>query len=283
MKNEIMLREIRTMFDKILAEDVTYDTDLANIVCKYLEGPISLWCSRDSRLKGKQLETEILNDTYLIISKKIVTHFLRKDGMDAPVNDDEVGFSRWMRTVAKRRYLNVADREGRRDHLPIDPPEDDEEAGYAFHEPSTSDDNAELDNQRDLISAALDVVLDKKSEMYIVLAWLAVSFHVLENNVQNHIAIREVVDTYSDKSLFEVRDAVFSFTDKSDYFCISAQKKAEIDANLNTLHEDGRRKGDLRWEELYINNNGRGTLSRWVSRMNEHIRQRLKDNGSSNS
>lgn len=283
MKKELLLCEVERMFDKIKADDVTYDNDLASIIYSCLEAPIASWCASDSRLKGKQLEGDLLNEVYEIVSRKIVTHFLRRNGFDAPINDDAEGFIRWIKTVAANHVKNVADMEGRRRVVPIETPDDDDGAvRYEYHEPSSEDEDAELESKRELISAALDVALDKNSEAYIVFAWLAVSFHVLENNVQNHVAIRMVVDEYSDKPLFEVRDAIYSFADRSAFFLITAEKRAEIDRSLNELHESGRRKGDMRWEELYINNNGRGTLSRWVSRMNEHIRRRMKDNGSSN-
>lgn len=283
MENKL-LSEIRQMFDKILAEDVTYYEDLAKIVYGYLKKPIRAWCSADSRLRGRQLEGDILNEVYMIISKKIVTHFLRRGGFDAPINDDPEGFARWMKTVAANHVRNVAEMQGRRQTVPIEPPEnDDGSVRYGYKEPSSEDHDEELEAKRELISAALDVVLDKRSEAYIILAWLAVSFHVLENNVQNHIAIRMVVDEYSEKPLFEVRDAVYEFADRSVCFYISPENRAQLDRSLEELHECGRRRGKMRWEELYINNNGRGTLSRWISRMNEYIRQRMKDNGSSNS
>ena len=210
---------IKAMFDKIEEGDASYYNDLAEIVYGFLKPRIRAWCSRDSRLKGKQLEDDLLNDAYLIISKKIVTHFLRRNGFDAPINNDPEGFLKWMTTVAANHVKNEAEKQGRRQTVSIEPPEDDDGATrYEYKELSTEDFDAEIDGKRELISSALDVVLDKRSEPYIILSWLTVSIYVLENNVQNHVAIRMIVDEMSDKTLFEIKDRVF------EYFIVLPQK-----------------------------------------------------------
>lgn len=207
-------------------------------------------------LKG--LHEDILQDIYVNMIKYCVTGFLRKDGKEKNAED----FQAWMYAVAKNK-INDFGREIQRRR----------EAENASmleqiikNQPSGSD-SAELQQKK--INIAVGRIVKSKSEPHIVLTWLLVSILMLQQNEEKKDINYVVEKHFTHKSLDEILDYIGEASKRFWWEPVSVADIQKLRGRLDEQHTDGRRLGEVCYEEFKMKKGMLSSLSDWMNRMND--------------
>lgn len=261
--------EFNIMLDQLLYnQQVSFDM-LIRIAEKTLRSSVNRWCALDEALAGKGFEEDILQETYIRLIKTAVSSFFLRNGVDGPVNNDMDGFKNWMFKVAmniKRDYANqVRKVSAHTYHM-----EEGEAEKLLFVSDALSDPTTEREQ---LLSKAFAIVLDADVQVYKVLTWLAQSLYIVEQDVTKIQSNGLVVEHFSQKTLFEMRDMLFAWAKKVSWLQITPEQSAKIEQALVAADEDGRVYGEMCYSEFFMKKGGKATISDWVNRMNHLIKR----------
>lgn len=261
--------EFNIMLDQLLYnQQVSFDM-LIQIAEKTLRSSVKRWCNTDEALAGKGFEEDILQEVYIRLVKTAVSSFFLRNGVDGPVNNDMDGFKNWMFKVAvniKRDYANqVRKVSAHTYHM-----EEGEAEKLLFVSDALSDPATEREQ---LLSKAFAIVLDADVQVYKVLTWMAQSLYIVEQDVTKIQSNGLVVEHFSQKTLFEMRDILFGWTEKVSWLQITADQRAKIEQALVAADGDGNVYGEMRYSEFFMKKGGKATISDWVNRMNHLIKR----------
>ena len=259
-------------FDIMVAELTVYDPPsfdmMLNIVEKTLARAIKKWCAEDKRLAGRQLEDDIMQETKLRVMKTCVTHFLKRTD---ELNNDPDGFSNWLYEVALNIKRDFANRQEKHDNRERGFEEG--ELDYIGDPDSEKNESREAVNER--LAAAFAVVLDSGISIYKILTWLAQCVFIIEYDVAKKDSNEMLVEEFSEKTLYEMRDSVYSFAEGIPWMVFTAEHKKKIDDALAEEYEDGKTYGETRYKDFFMVKQGKATISDWIYRVNEIIKKKM--------
>ena len=266
-------------FDLVVSAIINQDQDdelVYTILTRLLTPMIGSYCAPGKPLCG--LQEDMLHEIYLRVVKNFVPSFWNRKGKDGVVNRSVDYFCSWLRVLA-RNFLN--DEYGkaviaRKRYTLLE-----QEELYTL---ADSDDEAELqiEAKRELLTYAFSIVLDVSSEVHIILTWLGMSLMILERNEDRIRVNQPFIDTYSQLTMYQMRDMLYRAAWNIDWLVISDRQKQGIDRALARPMRDGRLTGEAVYGEFIMAKGAKATISDWYYRMNRKI-QKVIENETHNS
>lgn len=261
--------EFNIMLDQLLYnQQVSFDM-LIRIAEKTLRSSVNRWCALDEALAGKGFEEDILQETYIRLIKTAISSFFLRNGVDGPVNKDMDGFKNWMFKVAmniKRDYANQVRKVSAHTYQ-----QDDDVVEKLLQISDILDDP--VAEREQLLNKAFAIVLDADVQVYKVLTWLAQSLYIVEQDVTKIQSNGLVVEHFSQKTLFEMRDMLFAWAKKVSWLEITPEQSTKIEQALQASDADGCVYGNMCYSEFFMKKGGKATISDWVNRMNHLIKR----------
>lgn len=262
--------EFKTMVSELLDEDKGSSDTLCIIAEKALRSKVRFWCSIHPVLRGREMEDDIMQETFIRLLKTTVTHFLSKKDSKGESNIDPGKFQAWITTVARNITRDTAKALRRKDYKTA-PLEDD--GDWPNSDPPIDDE--ELSRRRDVLSKAFKIVLEANTKVYKTLTWLALSLFMLRLDITKIKSNDMIIAAFEEKTLFEMRDMIFDFAQKIDWIDFTPEQIEKINKDLNA-DVNGRPIGEAKYKECYMKKGGKASISDWVNRMNSLIEDRIR-------
>ena len=263
-------QEYETMIAELTDTTSSSFDMLCAIAQKTLKTKITHWCVADSRLRGRGMEEDIMNDVLIRLIKTTLTHFLIRKDRNGEVNRNPDEFRKWMLTVAWNIKCDAADDLGKQKEQTRGFAEGEEER---IPDPSYCDDA--LTYQRERVAAAFTIVLDSDVCVYKILTWLAQSLFIIEYDITKKQSNDVIISEFSEKTLFEMRDILFGCAEKIEWITITLEQRDRIERALNA-ESRGKRIGEFQYKEIFMKKGGKASISDWVNRMNGLIERQMK-------
>ncbi|MBE6974073.1 MAG: hypothetical protein E7436_01085 [Ruminococcaceae bacterium] len=253
-------QEFHIMVDELLYREEVSFTMLCSIAEGVLRPSVRRWCAADDTLRGKNYEEDIMQEIHLRLIKTTVSHFLLREE-DGSVNMDPAGFEAWMFRVARNIKKDFANRVRRISLKTTDLVEIGQEP---------AEDNP--DRLEDL-ARAFRIVLDADVQVYKVLTWVAQSLFIVELDVTRIRSNELIIDTFGEKTLFEMRDMLVTAARGIRWMEIRPEQLDKIDRALRAPYDEERCYGQVTYREFFMKKGGKATISDWVNRMNGMIKR----------
>lgn len=261
--------EFNIMLEELLHAQPASFTMLCSIAEKTLRPSVRRWCAADADLAGQEFEDDIMNEIHIRLIKTCVSSFLLRQGVDAPVNADPVGFKNWMFKVAlniKRDFSNQV-RKVTMHTRPVGEEED-------LPAPAEADPQTQLtDAHEERLCRAFAIVLGADVQVYKVLTWMAQCLFILEQDITRIRSNELLLETFQRKTLFEMHEALLQAADQISWLQISEAQNQRLLKALNTPYDDVRVFGAVQYSEFFMKKGGKATISDWVNRMNSMIKR----------
>lgn len=262
-------------FEQMIAEltnpsGASFQT-LCLIADKTLRQTVQHWCANDPVLSGKDMVNDIMQEIFCRLIKTCVTHFLLRNDCNGQINRDPVGFQKWMFTVARNIKKDVSNHSRRDDYNTTS-------LGKCT-DVSTLDSVAALDERKQhimVLKEAFSIVLNSDVRVYKVLTWLAQCLYIIQFDYSKIESNDKLIEDFSEKTLFEMRDILFEWAKKTEWMHISSEQKNKIDQMLNMPFQKETHIGDIKYKDFFMKKGGKASISDWVNRMNNLIESRIK-------
>ena len=121
-------------------------------------------------------------------------------------------------------------------------------------------------------------MLNADVQVYKILTWVAQCLYMLEHNITKIAATTDMVECFSQKTLFEMRDMLFQWAEQIPWLHITQAQRDKIEAQLQVKSSDGKSYGEMCYSAFFMKKGGKATISDWVNRMN-HLIHRVVKNG----
>lgn len=272
----------RDKFDRMLHElfrqrPMSFDT-LCEIAREELSKLVRDWCYRDKAL-GLQEAEDVMTDIQIRLIQTAVSGFFLRGGTEA-VNDDPVGFLKWMTAVAKNVKNDAASRARRQKGMlsAVDPETVCDEEAFA-------DKICLSDEKTERLSLAFEIALTADTKVCKVLTWVAQNLFLYTlDGKSGQKPVDAVLSAFQERSLFEMFSEILRASEQIPWLCISESQRERIFCQLCLPYENDteRRMGDVCYSEYFMKKGGKATISDWVNRMNNRI-VRVMKNGSFDS
>lgn len=256
-------QEFHIMVEELLYQQESSFCMLCSIARRVLSSSVRGWCAADSALAGGGYEEDIMQEIYARLIKTTVSHFLLRENVKGPYNDDPEGFEDWIFKVArniKSDYAKQVRRYYMRNLPPEELPGEEEDMG-----------SPEQQERRQKLSAAFEIVLSSDAQVYKALTWVAQCLYVIEYDISRIEANQLIVSTLEQKSLFEMRDIILHTVDRIRWLDISPEQKQRIEDALQKPYDEMRVYGQVTYGEFFMKKGGKKSISDWVNRMNSLI------------
>ena len=254
--------EFNAMVTELTVSDPPSFHTLISIAAKTLKPAMAKWCREDRRLAGRQYEDDILQETLIRLMKTCVTHFLYRTN---ELNNDPEGFKNWMFEVALNIKRDFSQKVARHDNC---------ERGF---EDGEEENIAEKNDENNAVSERLEkafaVILDSDVKIYKILTWLAQCVFIVEYGITKKQSNDALVDTFAEKTLYDMRDEVYKFAEGIPWMNFSEAHKRKIETALSEEYDNGKTYGETKYKEFFMKKEGKATISDWVNRMNGIIRR----------
>ena len=261
--------EFHTMVEELLYTNPSRFDMLCTIATRALEPMVRSWCRKDSTLRGRGYEADVMQGILLHLMKKVVHGFLLNDRTEQPYNDDPEGFERWMTTVAHNYQRDFANRVRGVDFRT----DDGEDALDAVA--SADDDWVTRNEQQETLRAAFDAVLASDQSVYKVLTWWAQVVFIADEGLEHHEANRKIVDEFEHKTLFEMYCYVLSVSKTIPWMTPSLEQHRRVMAALQKPKDGDQTYGEMTYGEFFMmyrgKPDGNKSVSDWVYRVNSWI------------
>jgi hypothetical protein len=265
-------------FDIMVQEELNQRHDPNAMLCQLTErvaSPIiQKFCNSVPCLKGRQLEEDFLHDVYALAMAGIVHKFLRKNGLNAPINGNPEELVRWLTTVTKNWMLAYIRKHKDRITVPLD-----EELWHiAGDDP---EEMLEKEGRRAQLRQAMDIALDADAGVYKVLTWVAMCTFMLGYDITKIESNSRILTAFDERTLNEMYEMIRAESVRIPWMQISPERDKAIRRALQEPFGEGRTYGETTYSEFYMKYqgapSGKKSVSDWVNRMNGNIRKQLTD------
>lgn len=270
--------EFNIMIEQLLDENEVKFDMLSSIADRTLRPTVVHWCANDPSLCGKQLEEDIMQEIHIRLIKTCKSSFLLRNGVDGEVNNNPDGFKSWLFKVAlniKRDFANSARIHSFKEREFAD-----------WEEENISDDTLDLsenlEEKYELLKVAFDIVLSSDSQIYKVLTWIAQFLFILNFNVTKIQSNRMIVESFAAKTLCEMYQMLQESSKTIPWITITEKQHEKIKGQLSKPGTDGRRFGQMKYNEFFMKKGGKASISDWVNRMNNLVKRVIGDETSDN-
>ena len=270
-------QEFDIMIDQLTVQKPASFEMLCEIAEKTLHRWVAAECGKCDALRGKNLEDDIFHDVQIKLIQKTVTDFLLRNGPDGGINRDPDGFKSWMFTVAGNLILDTARKASRSDCRC---------RGFLDGEESTIEDgNNVIENGTLLLSEermkmlklAMSIVLDSRSQPYIVLTWLAMCVFMLDQGVTKIVSNHKILDVFFEKSLSEMFDMLCAASKRIPWLVITDAQKKKMSERLRKKADGERTYGEMPYKAFFLKKEPLSAISDWENRMNSLAKRVMID------
>ena len=268
-----------------MVQEVLYTTPsrfdaLCRIATQTLEPLVRGWCRRDSTLRGRGFEEDLMQGILLHLMKTVVHGFLCNDRTEQPYNDDPEGFERWMITVAHNYQRDFANDLRRADFR--------SESEEALDRVAVTDEDWPMvEEQQELLRAAFDTVLAADVRVYKVLTWWAQVLFIADEGLAHHKANAKIVTLFENKTLYEMYDYVLACSKRIPWMCVSLEQHRRITAALQAPWDDRLTYGEVPYHAFFMKYRGElsgsKSVSDWIHRINDMVCRRCGSGGAAQS
>lgn len=264
--------EFDIMIDELLyREPVSFDM-LCHIAEKTLRPTVRMWCNEEPCLRGRECEHDIMQEIHLRLMKVVVSRFLLRNGVDAPVNYDPEGFKSWLFTVAKNLKKDFANNVRNDDFKTVDI---DTKLSLSAE---VEDDAYDSEERQAELKDALHVVLSADVSIYKVLTWIAQFLFIIDYDITKIKSNEVLIKLFEEKTLFEMFDTILILAERIPWLELSASQKEKINKALHKPWNETLVYGDVKYSEFFMKvkgeKSGKKSISDWVNRMNNIIRRK---------
>lgn len=260
------------MIEELLNQDTPSFDMLCTIAEKTLRPAVIYWCKSEDCLKGRKYEDDLMQEIHLRLIKTTVDYFLLKEGMHGEINNNPEGFKRWIFKVAtniKRDFCNRI----RRDDFNTSELDDSIENEW-------TEDNLSEEEIIKSLNNAFQIVLESNNSAYKTLTWLAQMIFILEFDITKKKSNVLIVETFQNKTLFEMFYMIKSASKKIPWIEIPVEQDDIILHLLNKPFDDNKVYGDVEYHTFFMKKGGINSISDWVNRINNKVRRSLEDGSS---
>lgn len=269
------------MIEQLVVQKPASFDMLCEISDKTLHGWVIKECQANPVLHNRGLEEDIFIDIQIRLIQKTVTDFLMKNGNPGVINRDPDGFKSWMFTVAGNLIKDTAKKIGR---------DDSRYRGFFDDEENQIEDDVLVDNDwqglplthdhSEMLSLAVSIVLDSRSQPYIVLTWLAMCVFVLSADMTKIASNHKILDVFFDKSLNEMYGMLKAASKKIPWLVISQEQEKKMMEKLSKPAPGGKTYGETPYKEFFMIKEPLSTISDWENRMNGLVKRVMKNEAS---
>ena len=260
-------------FDQMICEldcdNPKFDT-LCKIVEDVLKPSVIIWCS-SGILKDKTTADDLLLDIQVKVIKNIITGFVRNKRANGGINYDPGGFNSWLfRTAKNLRNDIVRELERKCGH--------DIGIENLVDEPYFCDDyyDEEREIRQQALAKAFNIVLNSDRKVYITLTWIAQSLFVIKCDLKRPEATEKIIKEFQSKSLFDMWKILLAFSKQVPWLMVTSAQRQRISTALCTPLKVDILLGEIRYEELFMSKGPKQTISDWVNRIDNMIKDRMK-------
>lgn len=226
---------------------------------------VTAWCMTTPILAGRCCEDDIIQEIHLRVIKYSVGDFFFRG--DTP-NRDSTQFRMWLFTVAKRAKISYIRKIAKDQTSDLEPiaeiiPADDK----PFEEADREDFSLAL-------TKAVSAVISLRVGVHKQLAWLAVNFILLNQDIKRSAATELVVRNFGDKTLDELLQFCLYQISCHPYIKISPEDKDRLISLLNQT-KGGVRVGDAVFRDFFTSKGENYSISDWICKINTTIRRSL--------
>ncbi len=275
------MRFTRAEFDTMVEELLLSTPVSFNMLCviaeKTLRPYVIASCANDEWLRGRCCEDDIMQEISVKLIKSTVSQFLKRAGAAEPFNDDPEGFARWMFTIAHNKVNDFSETARRNSFKAMDidavPPEK-----LAVVEFS---DDEKIEEHRERLRQALSIVLEADVGIYKVLTWLAQFLFVLGDNKTKIESNKQIIKDFENKTLYEMYAMLLNASQKLPWIVVTPEQRDRLMRALRKKRDGDISYGDTTYRSFFMRHNGeisgRKSISDWVNRMNDTIKQKVKN------
>ena len=261
--------EFHTMVQEVLYTSPSRFDMLCEMAQRTLQPMVISWCRKDSTLRGRDYESDVMQGILLHLMKKVVHGFLLNDRIEGAYNDDPEGFEHWMVLVAHNYQRDFANRVRRVDFRT----EDDE---TALDTVGVSDDDwTERQERQTLLRAAFDTVLAADMRVYKVLTWWAQILFICDEGLRHHEANQSIVEEFENKTLYEMYDYVLAASRRFSWMTPSLEQHRRVMAALQQPWDEEHTYGETPYHAFFMKYrgeySGNKSVSDWVNRVNDYV------------
>ncbi len=269
---ELSREEFLIMKKELLEQEPPCYDMMITLAKRILEPQVNSWC-RIPILNGKGYEGDILGEAYLRLMQCVIPGFLLKNGVNGAVNDDHIGFKKWMIKIASNiRYDYIKYENKRLKNIVGD-------------EQSAEGTEPEVESQEDRISMlqeAFYCALDYDTAVYKTLTWLALSIFMLKYDISKIDSTKKVDEVFAEKTLNEMYAILRSASREIPWMYITPDRDRRIKEALDRPYDENISYGETKYSAFYMKKGGKMSISDWVNRINSKIR-RAQDDGASDN
>ena len=266
--------EFQIMVDELLDDKKSSADMLCHIAKKTLSDHIHFLCfvELDGYNKAEDIANEVMQNIYLRLIQITVTKFLLKDGPEGPVNNDPVGFQRWLFTVADnvKRATYKKERVFSTKTVDIDDPK------YSY---LAKNEKYPVENE-DIINIMFAIAVKSGARVYKILSWLLQSLYVLDLGTDRINANEELLNRFTLAPLSELYQEVTRLAQRFKWLHFTEEHKRILNTELSQRYDE-RSFGEVPFNEFFMlfkgAKNGKKSVSDWVNRMDAVINKRFKE------
>lgn len=274
----ISVKEFYALVELLENDTNAFNEKLCILVDKVLASSVRKWCCMHPELSYGGRDQELMQSIQARVFTTCVTSFFLRNGVEGPINNDSIGFEKWLYTVANNLKRDAI-REVRRDRLHIRYFEEGEAEQIVDNTANVFEEATEPNEH---LLEAFAAVLDSKCGVHVKLTWLAHCVFEAFPDEQVINTSDRVHRVFGNKTLYEMRDIVFGALDLFPWKLITKQSEVAINDALNQQYTEGVTYGTMLYSDFFMQKGGKASISHWVYRGNDIVKRRF-ENDASNS
>jgi len=247
-----------------------YD-NLVIFVHTLLNPLVKKWCYDDSFLRGGLHADDVMQEIQIRIIKKCENYFFKPINGKTDKTCEE--FKAWCITVAKNYFITYCTKQKNRKEVELDLSINAKES--VFIEDTDFIKQERIDERRELQKCFV-VVLDLKSKPHIVLTWLSVSLFMIDFGANKIESTHLLVEKFSEFTLTEMFNIVIGFIKRIEWLQFDLKQIEKQRQKLETTDNiTGKKIGDMKYSDFYMNKGPEMSISDWINRVNSQIRKHI--------
>ena len=150
------------------------------------------------------------------------------------------------------------------------------EAAYKELHYFEDDFDEEEEIRQQALAKAFNIVLNSDRKVYITLTWIAQSLFVIKCDLKRPEATEKIIKEFQSKSLFDMWKILLAFSKQVQWLMVTSAQRQRISTALCTPLKEDILLGEIRYEELFMSKGTKQTISDWVNRIDNMIKDRMK-------
>ena len=108
------------------------------------------------------------------------------------------------------------------------------------------------------------------------MTWIAQSLFVIQCDLKRPEATEVIINEFQSKTLFDMWKIIHAFSKQIPWLTVTTAQRQRISTALCTPLNEDTLLGELRYEKLFMSKGPKQTISDWVNRIDNMIKDRMK-------